>query len=329
MKSSVFSCALWLSVCAVSGLGCASGETPPPKSAQQAAPAVEACASLARKLCEELGPSSESCRATLGVIALLPAKACAAGLDGFDEAKARVAELRGACDELAQAVCAEIGEDSESCSALRADMPDIPPGHCPMLLRDRDQIVAALRAREASDEPLSPAQWQALTAAPAPSLGAADAKVTVVAFSDFECPYCAESARTLKRLKEAHGATVRLVFHHYPLPFHERAKPAAQAAVAAHAQNKFWDYHDLLFANQKALSAEALEAYAQQLKLDLARFRASSSDAATLAAIDADKQLGDSVQVRGTPTVFVNGKRLENGVDYDAVNAAVQEALGQ
>jgi protein-disulfide isomerase len=317
-----------LSACAVVGLGCASSQTPPAKSAQTA-PAVEACASLSRKLCEELGPSSESCRATLGVIALLPAAACTAALDGFDEARARVAELRGACEELAQAVCAEVGEDSESCSALRADMPDIPPGHCPMLLRDRDQIIAALRARESADEPLNAAQWQALTAAPAPSLGTADAKVTIVAFSDFQCPYCAESAKTLKRLKDAHGSAVRLVFHHYPLAFHERAKPAAQAAIAAHAQNKFWEYHDLLFANQTALSPEALEAYAQQLKLDVTRFRASTGDAATLAALDADKQLGDSVHVRGTPTVFVNGKRLDNGVEYDAVNEAVQAALAQ
>jgi protein-disulfide isomerase len=328
MKSSVFSRVLVFSACFI--VACASAETPEPQSAQAAQqPAVEACASLARKLCEELGPSSESCRATLGVIALLPAQACVAGLDNFDDAKERVAELRGACDELAQAVCAEIGEDSESCGALRADMPDIPPGHCPMLLRDRDQIIAALRAREASDQPLSAAQWQALTAAPAPSLGAADAKVTIVAFSDFQCPYCAESARTLKRLKDAHGTALRIVFHHYPLPFNERAKPAAQAAVAAHAQNKFWEYHDLLFANQTALSPEALETYAQQLKLDVARFKASSTDAATLAQLDADKQLGDSVHVRGTPTVFVNGKRLDNGVDYDAVNEAVEEALAQ
>jgi protein-disulfide isomerase len=263
----------------------------------------------------------------MGVVTFLPDRACEEGLANFAESQKRVRELRASCESLAAAVCNEVGQDSESCSALRADLPNIPPGHCAALLRDQDQIIAALKTREALDEPLTEERWRALTSAPAPSVGAPDARVTIVEFSDFQCPYCAEAARTMKKVKEAHGAAVRLIFRQYPLPFHERAQAAAQAALAAHAQNKFWEYHDMLFENQGALASADLETYAERLKLDVPKFKEASVDAAVANLITSDVALGDSVNVRGTPTVFINGKRLANGVDYEAVSAAVQEAL--
>ena len=307
--------------------GCASAPATPEPASKVKSAGIEPCASLARKLCDELGPSSESCRSTMGVVTFLPDRACEEGLAGFEETRKRVQELRASCESLATAVCTELGAESESCAALRADLPNIPPGHCAALLRDQDQIIAALKTREALDAPLTEERWRALTTAPAPSVGAPDARVTIVEFSDFQCPYCAEAARTLKKLKEAHGANVRVIFRHYPLPFHERAQAAAQAALAAHAQNKFWEYHDLLFDNQSALAPQDLESYAERLKLDVAKFREASVDQAVANLITSDVALGDSVNVRGTPTVFVNGKRLANGVDYDAVSAAVDEAL--
>lgn len=307
--------------------GCASAPATPEPPSKVANAGIEPCASLARKLCEELGPSSESCRSTMGVVTFLPDRACEEGLTNFAESQKRVRELRASCESLASAVCTELGEDSESCTALRADLPNIPPGHCAALLRDQDQIIAALKTRETLDEPLTEERWRALTTSPAPSFGAPDARVTVVEFSDFQCPYCAEAARTLKKLKEKHGATVRVIFRQYPLPFHERAQAAALAALAAHAQNKFWEYHDLLFENQGALDAPDLESYAERLKLDVAKFREASADATVANLVTSDVALGDSVNVRGTPTVFVNGKRLANGVDYEAVSAAVDEAL--
>jgi protein-disulfide isomerase len=315
----------------VVALGCAStGATPPaqtPAAGVATVPAVEACRTLGKQLCDELGPSSESCRAAIGIVGLLPVRACEEGIAGFEEARGHVRDMRASCDELAKTVCRELGEDSESCAALRSDLPEIPPGHCPMLLRDQEQIVAALKARETLDVPLSEEQWSALLTSSAPSVGATDAKVTIVAFSDFQCPYCAESARTMRRLKDSHGAKIRIVFRQYPLSFHEHAKPAASAALAAHAQNKFWEYHDMLFAHQDELGEASLMAYAEKLGLDMAKFRAALGAPATVAAVHADIELGDAVHVRGTPTVFVNRKRLENGVEYDAVAAAVDEAL--
>jgi protein-disulfide isomerase len=306
---------------------CASAPAAPQAASKVANAGIEPCASLARKLCEELGPSSESCRSTMGVVTFLPDRACEEGLANFAEAQQRVRDLRASCESLAAAVCSELGDESESCTALRADLPNIPPGHCAALLRDQDQIIAALKTREALDAPLTEEQWRVLTSAPAPSFGAPDARVTIVEFSDFQCPYCAEAARTMKKIKETHGTKVRVIFRHYPLPFHERAQAAAQAALAAHAQNKFWEYHDLLFEHQSALAAQDLESYAEQLKLDVAKFREASVDSTVASLISSDVALGDAVNVRGTPTVFVNGKRLANGVDYDAVSTAVDEAL--
>jgi protein-disulfide isomerase len=307
--------------------GCASAPATPEPQSKVANAGIEPCATLAQKLCEELGPSSDSCRMTKGVVTFLPDRACEEGIANFADSQKRVRELRASCESLAVAVCTELGEDSESCVALRADLPNIPPGHCAALLHDQDQIIAALKTREALDEPVTEERWRALTTAPGPSFGAPDARVTIVEFSDFQCPYCAEAARTLRKLKETHGASVRVIFRHYPLPFHERAQAAAQAAAAAHAQNKFWEYHDMLFENQGALDAQALETYAERLKLDVAKFREASVDGAVANLVTSDVALGDSVNVRGTPTVFVNGKRLANGVDYDAVSAAVNEAL--
>jgi predicted DsbA family dithiol-disulfide isomerase len=263
----------------------------------------------------------------VGAFALLPPRACETALADIGSVHEKLGGLRSACEELATAVCGELGDDSESCIALRLDMPDIPPGHCPALLRDRDQIIAALRQREAMDAPLSEERWQALIADGAPSLGKKDAKVTLVEFSDFQCPFCAEAARTIKRVAESHGESVRVVFRQYPLPFHKHAVGAAQAALAAHDQGKFWEFHDLLFENQEALTGEALDGYAQSIGLDLKAFRTASSGEATAARVTSDMQLGDSVSVRGTPTVFVNGRRLPNGVEYEAVAAAVDEAL--
>jgi len=331
MRSSSLSGARLLAAVLVSSLlaACATAPVAPEPASKVANAGIDPpCTTLESKLCEELGgEGSDGCRSAKGVIPLLPDRACEEAIARFEHSKARVGEMRASCEQLAVAVCTELGPESESCMALRGDIPKIPPGHCEKLLHDKDRILAMLRKHEAEEASLSEERWRALTTAPAPSFGAPDARVTIVAFSDFQCPYCAEAARTLKKLKDTHGASVRVIFRQYPLPFHDRAQAAAQAALAAHAQNRFWEYHDLLFANQSALAAQDLESYAERLKLDVAKFREAAVDATVASLVTSDVALGDSVNVRGTPTVFVNGKRLTNGVDYDAVSAVVDEAL--
>ena len=232
------------------------------------------------------------------------------------------------CEAVAEHVCSALGEDSASCTAIRQNLPEIPPGHCLALLHDQDQLVAALREREALAGPLSDERWQALIAGQPPGFGAADARVVVVEFTDFECPYCAQAAQTVHRLKQEYGSRIRLVVRQFPLSIHPDARAAAQAALAAHDQGKFWEYHDLLFGHQQALGADALVGYARQLGMNVDAFRAASSGSSTAQRVADDMKLGESVEVQGTPTMFIDKKRVDDPLDYDKVSHAIDKALG-
>jgi protein-disulfide isomerase len=160
-----------------------------------------------------------------------------------------------------------------------------------------------------------------------PSFGPADAKVVVVEFSDFQCPYCRGAAQTVNAIQLRFARQVRFVFRQFPLPFHAEAHLAAEAALAANAQGKFWPFHDALFANQKALGRRDLEAYASAIGLDLDAFRRSLDEHRYAPVIAEDIAIGSQVHVSGTPTLFINGRRVSNPSDTPAVLQAVREAL--
>lgn len=163
-------------------------------------------------------------------------------------------------------------------------------------------------------EPTAQAEPVSLTRVPlrerAPSFGPRHAKVTIVQWSDFECPYCAKAAEIIRDIREAYPEDVRFEFRHQPLPTHKRAVPAAIAAMAAHEQGRFWEYHDLLFQQQRALTDADLEAYARMIGLDVARFRSSLADPRHEALIREDAAEGRELGAVGTPTFFINGRKL-------------------
>jgi protein-disulfide isomerase len=319
----------WLVLCAVAVTGCSGAQTPPaePAAKSEARAGDSDCAEYARKLCVELGTRTDGCRSALGVVAVLPDSACAAGMADFETTKGRIAELRKACEAVVDRVCSELGPNSESCAAIRGDLPQIPPGHCAALLRDQDRLLSVLRQREALSAPLDDAKWQALAAGSPPGFGAADAKVVVVAFSDFQCPFCAQAAETINKLKANYAGRIRFVFRQFPLDFHADARGAAQAALAAHDQGKFWEFHDQLFAHQDALGKDALVEHARAAGLDLAAFNAAVASAATAQRVSEDLKLGESVHVQGTPTLFVNRQRVADPLDYASVAQTVDQAL--
>jgi len=112
----------------------------------------------------------------------------------------------------------------------------------------------------------------------APRKGGQAPKVTLIEFSDFQCPYCSRAKNTLDELLKIYKDNLEISFKHFPLPFHNNAMPAAIAAVAADQQGKFWPMYDKLFANQQNLEAASLEKYAQEIGLDLAKFKATIAD---------------------------------------------------
>lgn len=153
----------------------------------------------------------------------------------------------------------------------------------------------------------------------APKKGAANAKVTIHEFSDFQCPSCASVNRWLAQVMKAYGDQVQIVWHNYPLPSHANARLAAEAALEVHEQKGdegFWTYHDLLFAAQNALSRPELEKYATGLGgIDMTAFRAALDSGKHGAAIDADMAALASTRVQiGVPTFFIN-QRLLQGTD--------------
>ncbi len=141
-----------------------------------------------------------------------------------------------------------------------------------------------------------------------PRKGPADAKVTIVEFSDFQCPYCARVTEPLAELTKAFPDDVQVYFLHYPLNFHPQAMPAAKAARCAQKQNKFWEMHDKIFADTQKMSDEDLLEHAKALSLDMAQFGKCMDDPATEKFVKDDMAQGTKAGVGGTPSFFVNGK---------------------
>jgi len=161
--------------------------------------------------------------------------------------------------------------------------------------------------------------------------GAIDAKVTIVEFSDFECPFCVDFyQQTYAQLKKDYGDKIRFAFRHFPLDMHPNAKKAALASECAREQDKFWEYHDVLFENQKDLSAAALQQYAQKVGIaDLSRFSQCLETEKYKAKIEADTQAGLDYGIDGTPTFFVNGRRIPGAFPYTEFVKVIQEALAE
>jgi protein-disulfide isomerase len=288
---------------------------------------ASACDRFAGQLCGELGAKTEACMSLRSAQRLFGEKACEIALGDLDGAIARARGLRADCEELTQKLCEAIGPDTTACEEVKRDLPEVPIGQCPVLLRHYPELVAQLRTRDQQNRPLSKEAWTSLLAGAPAALGPETAKVTIVEFSDFQCPYCAQAHETVRQLRERYPEQVRVVFRHFPLAFHEHARLAAQAALAAHAQGKFWPYHDRLFERQNALDRKSLDTYAQDLGLDVALFKKSLDENAYDAQVEADLALGRSVRVDGTPTMFINGKRAENAVELDAVVPLIDAAL--
>lgn len=161
-----------------------------------------------------------------------------------------------------------------------------------------------------------------------PARGPEDAPVTVVVFSDFQCPFCSKAERTLAQLDADYPGKLRFVFKNNPLPFHNNAKLAAKAALAAGEQGKYWEYHDALFADGSELDAESLGRHAEDLGLDIAKFRRAMASKALDAAIDADIAEAKRLDVKGTPTFFINGRRIIGAQPLSVLRAAIDLPLG-
>jgi protein-disulfide isomerase len=194
------------------------------------------------------------------------------------------------------------------------------------LMKDAKAEVAAAPA--AAGGPPEDKTVYKVDAGNAPSVGPKNAPVTIVEYSDFQCPFCSRVVPTIKQLEEKYKGKVRVAFRNYPLPFHDKAQLAAEAALAAHEQGKFWEMHDKLFGNQQALDRPSLEKYAQELGLDMGKFKEGLDSGKFKQAVTADMQSANSLGGgMGTPTFFINGRKIAGAMPVEAFASIIDEEL--
>jgi protein-disulfide isomerase len=162
-----------------------------------------------------------------------------------------------------------------------------------------------------------------------PSRGNPNAKLAIVEFSDFQCPFCNRVTPTLEQIEREYGDDVRIVFKHLPLSMHPKAPAAHAAAEAAHRQGKFWEMHDLIFADQSNMSPERYVEYAERIGLDVERFKKDVASEDVKRKVDSDVAEATRLGVMSTPGFFVNGRYLRGAQPFPAFKALIDEELGR
>lgn len=158
--------------------------------------------------------------------------------------------------------------------------------------------------------------------------GPENAKLTIVEFSDFQCPFCGRFEPTVARILTEYKDQVRLVYRHFPLEsIHPNARPAAEASECASEQGKFWEFHDKLFLGQDSLSADFYSKTARELGLNVAKFDACVKDRKYSARVDEDYQSGLAAGVQGTPHTIVGTTPISGALPYESVKQVVDAAL--
>lgn len=188
------------------------------------------------------------------------------------------------------------------------------------------EFYDALRARHGIKSSLGP--FRIAVAATGPARGPATAPVTIVEFADFQCPYCKRAESSLHVLLEQYPDKVRLVFRNLPLTqIHPQAQGAAEAAVCADRQGKFWEMHDAMYADQASLAPDALKDTAKRLGLDVGQFSACLGGGASVATLGSDAKAAQDLGLSGTPYFFINGRPLDGNVPLEKFQSIIAEEL--
>jgi len=190
----------------------------------------------------------------------------------------------------------------------------------------REQYIGTLKSKTMVRVMLDPPR-QTVPTEGSPAKGPATAPIEIVEFSDFQCPYCLRVTPTVNQVLKAYGDKIRFVYRHYPLPNHPNARPAAEAAVCAADQGKFWPYHDRLFEDPSKLGQSELKRDAADLGLDTAKFDACVDSHKFKTTVDADLQAGLEAGVDGTPAFFINGRMISGAQPFDVFKRIIDEEL--
>jgi len=189
-------------------------------------------------------------------------------------------------------------------------------------------VLANLREQADSQILLEPSRIE--VEAIGPSKGPDDAVVTIIEFSDFQCPFCQRVVPTIEQIVARYPTQVRFVFKNLPLNnIHPRAQATAEAAACAGQQGNFWDYHDLIFANNRALSDEDLERHATELGLEMEAFRQCVQNRETREIVEADLAIAEELQISGTPSFLVNGIPMHGAQSFESFSEVIDAEIAR
>ena len=192
----------------------------------------------------------------------------------------------------------------------------------------REKLLAQLASQHEVSYKIEPQRVEVTAVGPAK--GPESAPVTIVEFSDFECPYCARLAPTLDQVVAKYGDKVRLVFRQFPLDMHANARKASEAALCANDQGKFWQMHDAMFEetkNQRPLPVNVVKAKATELGLNGEEFNACLDSGKHAQQVTTDLQAGSQAGVSGTPALFVNGRFINGAVPFEVIAKVIDDEL--
>jgi len=197
-------------------------------------------------------------------------------------------------------------------------------------LQARAQLVDELKAKSSGVKVmLDPPRYTVATTAADPVRGVASAPVTIIEFSDYQCPFCARVNPALEQVRKTYGDKVKIVFKDFPLPNHPQAPKAAEAAHCAGEQGKYWEMHDHLFANQRALNVPELKQHAATLGLDAAKFNQCLDSGKHAGLVAAGTAQGERMGVNSTPTLYINGRPLIGAQPFEAFKQIIDEELSR
>ena len=191
-----------------------------------------------------------------------------------------------------------------------------------------DAAAAAPQAQKPREDPTADQTvWKVTLSGSEPAKGKADALVTLVWYTDFQCPFCSRVQPTIEQLEKDYGDKLRIVFKNLPLDFHKNAMGAAEAALCAHEQGKFWEMEKHLYENQQQLEPGQLPDQAKSVGVDAAKWQKCMDSHQTKDAIAKDMATAEKVKATGTPAFFINGRSLEGAQPFEAFKQIIDEEL--
>lgn len=195
----------------------------------------------------------------------------------------------------------------------------------------RAQLVDELKGKSGTSVKvmLDPPRYTVPVSANDPVRGNASAPVTIIEFSDFQCPFCQRVNPTLTQIRNTYGDRVKIIFKDYPLPNHPQAPKAAEAARCAAEQNKFWEMHDAMFANQRALEVPQLKQTARSLGINGATFDSCLDSGKYAKLVQSGSELGERMGVNSTPSLYVNGRPVIGAMPFEVFKQVIDEELAR